>query len=256
MASAVVAVAAFVLLCVLERLRPLRPRVEPGGRRVFRNGVVWAVSAAVLAIVDRPITSLLAEQVEARGFGLLPALGLPPAATLALGLVLLDYTIFVWHALLHRVPLLWRFHQVHHSDLDLDVSTALRFHAGELAFSVFWRCAQIAVLGIGSSTLRLWHSVLFVSVLFHHSNVRLPSVLERVLSFLVMTPRLHGIHHSIVPEEMNSNLSSGLAFWDVLHHTRRVDVSQPSLTIGLPEPRTHEQLRLTSLLAMPFRRSV
>ena len=242
--------AVFVALFALERVRPLRPRLEATTRHVVRNLALGAVGAAVLAVLDRPLTALLAQRVEASGWGVLPALGLPRAAEIGLGLLLLDYTIFLWHGLLHRVPLLWRFHEVHHVDLDVDASTALRFHAGELAASVLWRSAQVAVIGIGPTTLAIWHSVLFVSVLFHHSNVRLPAAFERGLGRLVMTPRLHGLHHSVVPEEMRSNLSSGLTLWDVLHGTWRAPSSGDPLTIGVAAVR--RPLGFAALLRRPF----
>ena len=108
----------------------------------------------------------------------------------------MDYTLYVWHILTHRVPLLWRFHAVHHVDLDLDASTALRFHFGELAVSVPYRAAQIALLGVDAEALSYWQMFLSLSVLFHHSNVRLPREFESVLSWFVVTPRMHGIHHS------------------------------------------------------------
>ena len=247
-----VPVVAFLLLFALERRWPLRPRVEPAPPRLARNLVVWALSAAVLAVVDRPVTSVLARRVEADEWGLLPRLGMPGGVELLAGLLILDYAIFLWHIALHRAPLLWRFHEVHHSDRDLDVSTALRFHAGEMVFSVLWRAALILLLGIRPSTLAVWHTLLFVSVLFHHSNLRLPLALERALGVLLVTPRLHGIHHSVVSAEMNSNLSSGLTLWDRLHRTLRTDVRQESITIGVADVSTPEALRLRSLILRPF----
>jgi sterol desaturase/sphingolipid hydroxylase (fatty acid hydroxylase superfamily) len=248
----VVPVAVLLALAALERVWPLRRRVEPGLRRLARNVGLWAISAAVLAVVDRPITAALARRVEDQGLGLLPHLGLPRVFEMAAGLVVLDYVIFLWHILLHRVPLLWRFHEVHHSDRDLDVTTALRFHAGEMVFSVVWRAALVVAVGIRPPTLAVWHSVLFLSVLFHHSNLRLPAAVERGLGLLTMTPRLHGIHHSVVSAEMNSNYSSGLTLWDRLHHTLRADVAQESITIGVAEvPR--EEGRFGRLVTRPFR---
>jgi sterol desaturase/sphingolipid hydroxylase (fatty acid hydroxylase superfamily) len=250
----VLAVGTFLVLHALERRWPLRRSVEPGAARVFRNLALGALGAAVLQVLDRPVTSVLARHVDAGQLGLLPALGVTGAVEIACGLLLLDYTIFLWHGLLHRVPALWRFHEAHHTDLDVDASTALRFHAGELAASVAWRSAQIVVLGIRPQTLALWHSVLFLNVLFHHSNLRLPARFEVGLGRLMMTPRLHGIHHSIVPDEMRSNLSSGLALWDYLHRTRRADVPQEAIVIGVAEHRAPEKLRLKDVLALPFAR--
>lgn len=168
------------------------------------------------------------------------------------GILMLDYTLFLWHVLLHRVPLLWRFHEVHHSDLDLDATTALRFHFGELALSVPWRAAQILLIGVRGRTLRLWQQLTLASVLFHHSNVRLPLWLERLLVRIVVTPRMHGIHHSIAEAETNSNWSSGLTVWDRLHGTLRLDRPQAAVVIGLPAYRRKKELVLPRLIAMPF----
>src|SRR5215208_1822575 len=103
----------------------------------------------------------------------------------------MDYTLYLWHMLTHRVPALWRFHQVHHCDLDMDASTALRFHFAEMAISVPYRAAQVAVLGVAPRPLSIWQTFLFVSILFHHSNLRLPLWLERRLSWMIVTPRMH-----------------------------------------------------------------
>jgi hypothetical protein len=106
---------------------------------------------------------------------------------------------------------------VHHVDLDLDASTALRFHFGELALSVPWRAAQIIVIGVTTDALTLWQNALLISILFHHSNVKLPIDIERAIGYVFVTPRMHGIHHSMVPDETNSNWSSGFTLWDSIH---------------------------------------
>jgi sterol desaturase/sphingolipid hydroxylase (fatty acid hydroxylase superfamily) len=137
-------------------------------------------------------------------------------------------------------------------DLDLDASTALRFHFGELAVSIPWRAAQIAAIGVGPNALALWQNALLVSILFHHSNVRLPIGAERVLSRILVTPRMHGIHHSIVPEETNSNWSSGLTVWDWLHGTLRLNVPQNAIVIGVAAYRRPEEVTLAKTLGLPF----
>ena len=113
-------------------------------------------------------------------------------------MLLMDYTLYVWHVLTHRVPALWRFHAVHHIDLDLDASTAVRFHFGELTLSTPWRVAQVVVIGTSPLALSIWQTGLLMSILFHHSNVELPLAIERRLGRVFVTPRMHGIHHSQV----------------------------------------------------------
>jgi sterol desaturase/sphingolipid hydroxylase (fatty acid hydroxylase superfamily) len=201
-----------------------------------------------------PVIMPLAGLVERQGWGLLRLGLLPGWLELALALVLMDYTLYVWHVLTHRVPWLWRVHVVHHVDLDLDASTALRFHFAELVVSVVWRAGQVVVIGIGPAALATWQTALLVSILFHHSNVRLPYRIERWLVHLVVTPRMHGIHHSTVRAETDSNWSSGLTVWDRLHGTLRLNVPQDAVTIGVPAYRRSEEVGLRRILALPFRR--
>jgi sterol desaturase/sphingolipid hydroxylase (fatty acid hydroxylase superfamily) len=213
---------------------------------------VAAAGAAALQVTEKPLAAALTSLVERRRVGLLKVLRLPLWAEVAAAVVLLDYTLYLWHVLTHRVPFLWRFHLVHHIDLDLDASTALRFHFAELAVSVPWRAAQILLIGVSPLALSVWQTLLLVSILFHHSNVRLPIELERRLNFLVVTPRMHGIHHSTRKGETDSNWSSGLTVWDRLHGTLRLDVPQDAITIGVPAYRDPREVGLVHVLKMPF----
>lgn len=245
---------AFCALVLLERRRPLRHlQAEPKLKREIRNLSIAAVGAGALMLIERPAILRLASFVEAHKWGLLKHLRLPRWLEIALAVVLLDYTLYVWHYLTHRVPVLWRFHVVHHIDLDLDASTALRFHFGELALSVPWRAAQVIFIGVSPSAYSIWQTLVFPSILFHHSNVELPIQVERWLNRFIVTPRMHGIHHSIVEEETNSNWSSGLAVWDWLHGTLKLNVPQDQVTIGVPAYRNPEEVVLTEMLALPFR---
>jgi len=231
--------------------RPLRRTVEPKGRHVARNLAVAGLSAATLRVLERPVVEPLAARVDRNGWGLLPRLGLPKPLETAAVVVLMDYTLYVWHVLTHRVPLLWRLHRIHHMDLDLDASTALRFHAAEMALSVPWRAAQVVLIGVRPGALALWQNLTLLSILFHHSNLRLPIGAERRLNRLIVTPRMHGIHHSIVPEETGSNWSSGLSVWDQLHGTLRLDVPQDAIVIGVPDVRDAREATLGHALLMP-----
>lgn len=250
--SAAVVVGTFGLLVWVETRRPLRERREEKVRRDIRNLAVAALSAATLQAIEKPVVEPLSRLVERRRWGLLKQLDLPPWAENVLAVALMDYTLYLWHVLVHRVPFLWRFHQVHHADLDMDASTALRFHFAEMAVSVPYRAAQVAVLGIAPRPLSIWQTFLLVCVIFHHSDLRLPLWLERRLVRVVVTPRMHGIHHSIVEEEVNSNWSSGLTLWDWLHGTLRLGVPQQEIDIGLPAYRQPEDVTLPKLIEMPF----
>jgi sterol desaturase/sphingolipid hydroxylase (fatty acid hydroxylase superfamily) len=249
-----VVLGSFAALVVLEGRRPLRRPVEPKPRRVARNLGLAGVGAAVLSVLQAPLLVPVAEWARGEHLGLLNRVTLPRAAEIAAAVLLLDYTLWHWHWLTHRVPFLWRFHLVHHVDLDLDASTALRFHFGELALSVPYRLAQVVVIGADPLAVSLWQLLLMASILFHHSNLRLPAGVERVLVRLVVTPRMHGIHHSDYENETNSNWSSLLSAWDSLHGTLVLSVQQRAVVIGVPAYRDPRQVTLGKVLALPFRK--
>jgi sterol desaturase/sphingolipid hydroxylase (fatty acid hydroxylase superfamily) len=250
--QAAVVVTAFGLLLWRETRRPLRDRVERRLVHTARNVAVGIVSAAAVHLAETPVVLPFAAFVERRGLGLLRVVTLPAWLDVLVACVLMDYTLYVWHVLVHKQPFLWRFHLVHHADLDLDASTAVRFHFGELLISIPWRIAQIALIGTTPHALVVWQSATLVSILFHHSNAELPLPLERALSRIIVTPRMHGIHHSVVESEVNSNWSSGLALWDRLHGTFRLDVPQRDIVIGVPQYREPRQVSLARMIASPF----
>ena len=250
--SGALVLGAFGALVWLERRRPLRREREPKLVRSARNLAFAGVSAAALRLTEKPVADRLTALVERRRWGLLKLARLPAWLEVTLAVVLLDYTLYLWHVATHRVPFLWRFHVVHHADLDLDATTALRFHFAELALSVPSRAAQIVVIGVSPLALSVWQTLLMLSILFHHSNVRLHTGGERALVRFVVTPRMHGIHHSTVHEETDSNWSSGLTLWDRLHGTLRLDVPQEEVDIGVPAYRDPRELGLAEILAMPF----
>ena len=243
---------AVVAIAWRETRRPLRARVEARLAHTLRNAAVGAVGAAAIHLVETPIVLPFAMLLEGRGFGILQRVSLPGALRVVFACVLMDYTLYVWHILVHKHPWLWRFHVVHHADLDLDASTAIRFHFGELLISIPWRLAQIAIIGTGAQALVIWQTATLVSILFHHSNARLPEGFERALSHVIVTPRMHGIHHSVAADEVNSNWSSGLAVWDRVHGTFRLDVPQDAIAIGVPEFRSPRAVTLGKMLALPF----
>jgi sterol desaturase/sphingolipid hydroxylase (fatty acid hydroxylase superfamily) len=236
----------------LERRRPLRRQTQDKLRRDGRNLAMSVLTAAAVRFTEKPLTAPLAKKVHERRWGLVPRLGLPPALEVALAAVLLDYTLYIWHWLTHRVPLLWRLHRVHHADLDLSGSTALRFHFVEMMLSAPWRAAQVVTIGATARSLSVWQTMTLLAILFHHSNIRLPMALERRLCRVLVTPRMHGIHHSVVKEETNSNWGTIFSVPDYLHRTIRLDVPQERIEIGVPAFRDPKELRFADLIRMPF----
>jgi sterol desaturase/sphingolipid hydroxylase (fatty acid hydroxylase superfamily) len=240
------------LLAWLERRRPLRRRREPDAPHVGRNLAVAGLGVLALQLAERPIVSRLSALVVRRQLGLLQQWRLPAAVATLLAVALLDYTLYLWHVLVHRVPVLWRTHAVHHVDRDLDASTAIRFHFAELVASVPWRAAQVVAIGVGPYPLSVWRTFLMMNILFHHSNVDLPPAVERIVNRIVVTPRMHGIHHSRVAAEVDSNWSSGLTIWDRLHRTLKLNVPQQSIEVGVPGFDSDERVALKPMLALPF----
>lgn len=240
-------------LFVAERRRPLRRQKEPGPERIGRNLTIGLLAAATTAAAEMPIVAPVQGLAERRRLGLLRQLPMPRALRVALGFLLLDYTLYLWHRLNHRAPFLWRFHAVHHVDLDLDSTTGVRFHFGELAMASGFRALQVLLLGVDRETLRLWQQMLLVSVVFHHSNLELPIEAEQGLNTVFVTPRMHGIHHSTRPAETDSNYSSLLSCWDRVHRSLRLDVPQTEITIGVPGFLEREDVTLERSLMLPFR---
>ncbi|MGH9311181.1 MAG: sterol desaturase family protein [Vicinamibacterales bacterium] len=252
--SLLLAAAATVL--VMERRHRARPYVESRSTHTTRNLAIAGLAAVTVQLLEAPVVMPLARTVARRRWGLSYAIGGPPWLRGVLAVLLLDYTLYLWHIVVHRVPWLWRFHLVHHVDLDLDATTGLRFHAGELAASIPWRAAQVIVLGVSPATLTVWQSLTLASVLFHHSNTRLSDRMERALSWIVTTPRMHAIHHSVNPAQLQSNFSSGLAVWDRLHRTARFDAAAGDVAVGVRGFLDPGEVSLPRVLGLPFETTV
>jgi sterol desaturase/sphingolipid hydroxylase (fatty acid hydroxylase superfamily) len=250
--SAAVIGGAYLTMLGAETLRPLRRRVEPKIRRVVRNFTTGGVSLAILTLLQAPLLVPVAQWTAEHRIGLLNLWVLGEPLRLILAIVFMDYTLWWWHRANHEVPFLWRFHLPHHIDLDLDASTALRFHFGELSLSILYRAAQIVVIGVSTYEMWLWQTILFASILFHHSNARLPIAVERWIVPFIVTPRMHGIHHSDYQNETNSNWASLFSCWDYLHRTILLNVPQEAVTIGVPAYHLPDDVTIGKVLALPF----
>ena len=248
--------AAAVTVLVMERRHRARPYVESRSTHTTRNLAIAGLAAVTVQLLEAPVVMPLARTVARRRWGLSHAIGGPPWLRGVLAVLLLDYTLYLWHIVVHRVPWLWRFHLVHHVALDLDATTGLRFHAGELAASIPWRAAQVVVFGVSPATLTVWQSLTLASVLFHHSNTRLSDRMERALSWIVTTPRMHAIHHSVNPAQLQSNFSSGLAVWDRLHRTARFDAAAGDVAVGVRGFLDPGEVSLPRVLGLPFETTV
>ncbi|WP_266368897.1 sterol desaturase family protein [Tellurirhabdus rosea] len=246
----------FGVLLWIQARRPLRRQQLRTMGRLMRNIGLSMPALLTLRLLLLPIPLLVASWADRHGVGLLnwliPQTGYWPWMGGLLGVAAFDYAYYWWHYATHKVPLLWRFHNVHHTDLDMDVSTAIRFHFGELLLSVPFRAAVVLLFGVSFWAALAYEVVFETAGQFHHSNWRLPARLERWLNAVVVTPRMHGIHHSIVRDEFDSNWGTLFSWWDRLHGTHRLDIPQHELTLGVPAYRDERELTVGALLKMPF----
>ena len=233
------------LLLVLERLVPMA-RVVGGVKRVAKNLSLAGVNAVLSWAIVVPVSAFAASH----------ALGWRPDwwggwTGLALDVLILDCWIYWWHRANHEWPLLWRFHEVHHLDEFLDASSALRFHFGEVFISSLVRAAVILALGVPLTSVLVFETLLALSAMFHHSDVRLPPRLERALSRVIVTPSIHWVHHHAIRRDTDSNYAALLSVWDRLFASRSRTVRTPDMPIGTEGLKDRG---LPGLLARPFQR--
>lgn len=246
----------FVALLVLQWRFPLRRQHFVAVRRIIRNLIVSIPSHVVLRWMALPAPLAVAAWVDDRHLGLLGWIPLPGWVRVIAAFLLMDYAYWWWHWANHMVPFFWRFHNVHHTDLDMDVSTASRFHFGEMVFSTGFLALTVFIMGVGPITLLSFFVVFECATLFHHSNWQLAVWFERTLNHMIVTPRMHGIHHSIVQRETNSNWGTIFCWWDKFHGTLRRDIPQDEITIGVPAYRNENELTFGRLWLLPFRRQL
>ena len=252
--TSIVSVTIIILLFVLERFFPLRQGTRSLIARLFVNLAVAALMFVAAITLVQPAARWALHWSAVKPFGLVHLVALPPWIAFALSFLLMDLGFYYWHQANHRVPFLWRFHNVHHTDPDMDVSTAFRFHFGEIAFSSFFSVVAVSAIGISAWAFAIYQLLFQAEVLFHHSNLRLPIGFERLLSKVIVTPRMHGIHHSQVQRENNSNFGTLFTWWDRLHRTLGLNISQAEIVVGIPGYSLAEDNRLGNALLMPFRK--
>lgn len=236
--------------------------VAPRRQRELSRLLRWSNNLG-LVLIDRLLLQLsfpifavgLALLAEERGWGLLNSVELPFGLAWLVSLLALDLAIYLQHVLFHAVPALWRLHRVHHADLEFDVTTGLRFHPVEILLSMGIKLAVVAALGPPAIAVFVFEVLLNATSMFNHSNVRIPLGLDRILRWIVVTPDMHRVHHSIHPNETNSNFGFNLPWWDRLLGTYRAQPQEghAGMTIGIERFRTPRELWLDRLLIQPLR---
>jgi sterol desaturase/sphingolipid hydroxylase (fatty acid hydroxylase superfamily) len=244
----------FAAMAVWEVFCPRRSRSIGRGWRWPNNLGVVLADVLLLRLVF-PTTGVgLALIAEARGFGLLNAIELPLWVGVIASVILLDFAIYLQHVLFHAVPALWRLHRMHHADLEIDVTTGLRFHPIEILLSMVIKLAVIAAVGTPALAVLIFEVLLNATSMFNHSNVRIPLGLDRLVRWFVVTPDMHRVHHSILLQETNSNFGFNLPWWDRLFGTYRAQpaAGHQTMTIGIEQFRDPRELRFDRMLLQPF----
>ena len=247
--------AVFGAVALWEALAPRRKRSFGRLARWPHNLGLLLVDVALVRVLVPGAAIAVAMTAAGSGWGLLNALALPGWAAIAAGIALLDLAIYFQHVMFHAVPALWRLHRVHHADLDFDVTTGARFHPVEILISTAIKCAAIAALGAPVISVFVFEMLLNATAMFNHANASLPQRLERWLRWLVVTPDMHRVHHSVRYEESSSNFGFNLPWWDRLFGTYRAQprLGHAAMTIGVDAFRSSQELRLDRLLVQPLR---
>ncbi|UTH48815.1 sterol desaturase family protein [Loktanella salsilacus] len=244
-----------VAMALWELAAPRRRREIP---RVIRwtNNLGLVVIDTIVLRLSFPILAVgLAVTAQDLGWGLFNIIAVPGWVAVLVSIVVLDLVIYLQHVMFHAVPALWRLHRMHHADLEFDVTTGLRFHPVEILLSMGIKLAVVVALGPPAVAVLIFEVLLNATAMFNHSNIRLPMLVDRVLRLIVVTPDMHRVHHSIIPEETNSNFGFNLPWWDRLLGTYKAQpkAGHEEMSIGIEQFRTTRDLWLDRMLVQPIK---
>jgi len=244
----------FAVMALWELASPRRPLTTSKTRRWATNLGIVALDTVLARLIFQVAAVGVALIAADKGWGLFNGLDWPVWLEVLLTVVLLDFAIYIQHVLFHAIPVLWRLHMVHHADLDYDVTTGARFHPIEILLSVGIKMGVVILLGAPAAGVVAFEVILNATAMFNHSNVKIPTGLDSVLRLFVVTPDMHRVHHSDIPNETNSNYGFNLPWWDRLMGTYTAQPSQghDGMTIGLRQFRDPKKLGLLGVLALPF----
>jgi sterol desaturase/sphingolipid hydroxylase (fatty acid hydroxylase superfamily) len=237
-----------------ELAAPRRRLTDDKRRRWFVNLALVAIDTLVVRLVLPVLPVGMALVAQARGWGILNQVDLPYWLDILLAVIALDFVIYLQHVLFHFLPVLWRLHRMHHTDLDIDVTTGIRFHPIEILLSIGIKLAAIPLIGPPAWAVVAFEVILNATSQFNHGNIRMNGTVDRWLRLFVVTPDMHRVHHSVIPRETNSNFGFNLPWWDRLCGTYRPQPEQghDGMVIGLKEYRDPAALTLPRLLVQPF----
>lgn len=240
-----------LLFLLIELAGPYRQPTVSKSKRWFIN-LGMTIFNNILLFIPAGFLLGAASYADKQGFGVLNMIDLPWFFKMLITVIFMDFMLYVWHLLNHEVPLLWRFHRVHHCDLNMDVSTATRFHFGELFISIIIKASLIYYLGADVLGVLIFETALLLSAQFHHSSMRIPWGFEKKWWLLFVPPSMHRIHHSVRMKERDSNYGTIFSIWDRIFGTMVSDTDQDLIKIGVGGHFKEEKLNLQHLLVMPF----
>ncbi len=249
--------AAVIVLLIMAGWETAAPKRKLTSAKAGR----WTTNLSIIGLDNLLVMFLIPFTViqislaaQAGNWGLFNQLDLPTVPTIILSVLALDLVIYLQHLMFHAVPLFWRLHMVHHADLDIDVTTGLRFHPLEILLSIFIKMAAVAALGPSMTAVLVFEILLNATAMFNHANIALPTGIDRWLRLLVVTPDMHRVHHSVIIRETNSNFGFNFPWWDRLLGTYRPQPAKGHLkmTIGISQYRNHADLSLGKVLLLPI----
>lgn len=245
----------FLAIALIEYWHPYRARRLPRRLRWPSNIGLAICGIFVLRLLAPMSLISFALAISEHGWGLMALMSAPKWVAVPLSIIFMDLAVYAQHIVMHRVSVLWRLHRVHHADIDLDVSSALRFHPLEIGLSMAWKFLIVMIVGVPSEAVLVFEIILNASAMFNHGNFTLPTAAEKWVRLLFITPDMHRIHHSVVPIESNSNYGFFLSIWDRLFRTARIPSghNHHGLIIGLNAFRDKAESRIDRLLTQPFR---
>lgn len=245
----------FTIVAILEAVVPKRPKAGDWRHRWLINIGILVLNIFVQRVTVGAAAFATAVYAQQQGWGLFGYLDWPWWLEAVLSFLLLDFAIYLQHVMSHALPIFWRLHQVHHADLDVDLTTGTRFHPLEIIISMIYKAGLVAAIGVDPWVVLVFEATLNGSAVFTHGNIALPAWLDRTMRYLVCTPDMHRVHHSVITHETNSNFGFFLSVWDRLCGTmiHAPSKGQMGVELGLSEWRTPQDVTFPKLLAMPFR---
>ncbi|MGI9353289.1 MAG: sterol desaturase family protein [Rhizobiaceae bacterium] len=246
----------FVVLALLELFAPRRVPAPIKSRRWLTNWAIVLIDTAVVRLLFTGAAVGTALWAQSEGYGLFNLIQMPMVLAVLASFIVLDFAIWFSHWASHKVPFLWAVHRMHHSDVDFDVTTAIRFHPIEIVLSMLWKMLIVLLLGAPAISVLIFEIILNGTAMFNHSNWRLPPSFDRVLRIFVVTPDMHRVHHSIIHNETDSNYGFNLAVWDRIFgtYTDQPEEGHAGMTIGISEWQDEKPTQLLWSLLVPFNR--